>query len=279
MVDNDSYPILECVERESHLERRSNRWVYVIGSPVVRPVKIGVSDDPEKRLSDLQTGSPVPLVLLWQVHGGQRLEAMLHERFATYRTHGEWFDFGDDDPVLTVTEEAARLGYGPLPMIPLPRKPVTPALRPTWRVKPDTVQGRLLDALAGGPATPRDLAHLVGINRGAAYRPLERLVMRGHAVWLPDGRVARVEAPTVDLVKKAPTTRKPASSVAAAEPTNMRVLRVVQGGPVRQKEIAERSGMLPGTVSKVVARLIAAGRLVRLDDGRVARAARTEATA
>jgi DNA-binding MarR family transcriptional regulator len=267
MVDNDSYPILGRVVKGKHLERRSNRWVYVIGSPVVRPVKIGVSDDPEERLDDLQTGSPVPLVLLWQVHGGQRLESLLHERFAASRMHGEWFDLGDTDPVLAVAEEAARLGYGPLPVIPLPRKPITPTPRPAGRVKPDTVRGRLLDALTDGPATPRDLAHRIGAYRGAVYRPLERLVTQGHVEWLPDGRVTRIEAPTVDPVKKV-----------SSESTEERVLRIVQNGPARQKDIAERTGLSKGAVSKVVARLVAAGRLVRLDDGALT-TARTEATA
>jgi len=247
------------------LKRRSNRWVYLIGSEVIRPVKIGVSNDPEARLDDLQTGSPVPLLLLWQAHGGQGLESALHKRFAAHRTHGEWFDFGDADPILTVAEEAERLGYGPLPATPLPRKPVTPAPQPIGRVKPDTVRGRLLDALADGPASPHDLAHRIGINRGSIYRPVERLVRQGHIVWLPDGRVARNEAPTVDLAKK---------PSAAEVSTDERVLSVVQSGPARQKDIAERTGLSKATVSRAVARLVAAGLLARLDDGTVATKAR-----
>lgn len=234
--------------------RISRRWVYVIGSPVVRPVKIGVSDDPEARLDDLQTGSPVPLVLLWQVHGGQRLEAALHERFAAVRTHGEWFDFGDDDPVLTVAEEAARLGYGPLPVIPLPRPPVTVAPRPAARVEPDTVRGRLLAVLTEGPAAPRDLAALVGVDRRAVYRPLERLVSQGHAVWLPDGRLTAVET-----AAPAPTPPKCRERVLEAV--------VAADGPMRQKDIARALSVAPGTVSKAVSALLAAGLLTRLDDG------------
>ncbi|MEU3363876.1 MarR family transcriptional regulator [Streptomyces pseudogriseolus] len=240
--------------------RISRRWVYVIGSPVVRPVKIGVSDDPEARLDDLQTGSPVPLVLLWQVHGGQRLEIALHERFAAVRTHGEWFDFGDDDPVLTVAEEAARLGYGPLPVIPLPRPPVTVAPRPAARVEPDTVRGRLLAVLTEGPAAPRDLAALVGVDRRAVYRPLERLVAQGHAVWLPDGRLTAVEpAATAPAQRKDPEPRK----------ARERVLEAVRAapGPVRQKNIAQALSVAPGTVSKAVSALLAAGLLTRLDNG------------
>lgn len=74
--------------------------------------------------------------------------------------------------------------------------------------------------------------------------------------------------------------RKPPAPPAAApsESTEERVLRIVQDGPARQKEIVEKTGLPKGTVSKVVARLVAAGRLARLDDGTVA-TARTEATA
>lgn len=75
--------------------------------------------------------------------------------------------------------------------------------------------------------------------------------------------------------------RKPPEPPAAppAESTEERVLRVVEGGgAVRQKQIVEESGLPKGTVSRVVARLVKAGRLVRLDDGTVA-TVRTEATA
>jgi hypothetical protein len=248
--------------------RISRRWVYVIGSPVVRPVKIGVSDDPEERLEDLQTGSPVPLVLLWQVYGGQRLESLLHERFTAYRTHGEWFDFGDDDPILTVAEEAARLGYGPLPVIPLPRQPITPAPRPTGRVKPDTVRGRLLAALADGPATPSELAHRVGINRGTVYRPLERLVTQKHAVWLPDGRVARMEPPADGLPVKAPTPKK---MDALKEPGAVeRVLTAAGPDGVTVTDIQAATGLGKSVAYAQLAALVKHGRAVKPRYGRYA---------
>ncbi|MFF4792308.1 MarR family transcriptional regulator [Streptomyces sp. NPDC001276] len=50
-----------------------------------------------------------------------------------------------------------------------------------------------------------------------------------------------------------------------------RVLRLVEdNGPARQKDIAEQAGLPKGTVSKAVTRLLDAGQLARLDDGRVA---------
>ncbi|MFE3206115.1 GIY-YIG nuclease family protein [Embleya sp. NPDC059237] len=62
--------------------KKSKRWVYLIGSPALRTVKIGVSNDPDARLADLQVGSPVALHLLWKTPGGQGLEAALHAYFA-----------------------------------------------------------------------------------------------------------------------------------------------------------------------------------------------------
>jgi hypothetical protein len=90
--------------------------VYLIGSYDVRPVKIGVSENPEKRLKSLSTGSPVPLQLLWSAPGGAALEAALHEYFQPYRVYGEWFDFGDEDPVQLVVAAAARMGHGHWPI-------------------------------------------------------------------------------------------------------------------------------------------------------------------
>ncbi|CAL9539651.1 hypothetical protein SUDANB54_04206 [Streptomyces sp. enrichment culture] len=88
------------------------RFVYLIGSENFRPVKIGTGN-PTRRLPELQTGNPFPLVVLWQVPGDERLEQLLHARFERFRVTGEWFDFPDDmDPVMTVSRAAERLSAG-----------------------------------------------------------------------------------------------------------------------------------------------------------------------
>jgi S-DNA-T family DNA segregation ATPase FtsK/SpoIIIE len=99
-----------------------------------------------------------------------------------------------------------------------------------------------------------------------AFSPADVIALPDRPIWQREP-----VAPVISM-------RKPPEPPAAEESTEARVLRVVQDGPARQKDIAERSGLPKGTVSKVVARLVAAGRLVRLDDGTVA-TARTEATA
>ncbi|MGW6941402.1 GIY-YIG nuclease family protein [Streptomyces xanthophaeus] len=74
-------------------------YVYVIGSAGSTRVKIGTSVSPEKRLKELQTGNPDRLEVLWHTPGGRELEAQLHQVFAEYRGEGEWFDFGDVQPI------------------------------------------------------------------------------------------------------------------------------------------------------------------------------------
>ena len=82
--------------------------VYVIGAPGARVVKIGRSVDIARRLPMIQTGHPERLEVLWTTPGGPLLEGWLHAEFSAYRRHGEWFDFGDLDPVSTVRSAAER---------------------------------------------------------------------------------------------------------------------------------------------------------------------------
>ena len=134
------------------------------------------------------------------------------------------------------------------------------------------------DATAGGwdaHTLPKPGVLMIrGTGRGPA--PVKVWFMDDDQVRaLPPARIwqGTAVAPVISM-------RKPPEPPAAvpSESTEERVLRIVQDGPARQKDIAERTGLSKGAVSKVVARLVAAGRLVRLDDGAVA-PARTEATA
>jgi hypothetical protein len=64
-------------------------------------VKIGKTGDLKKRLGQLQTASPQPLVLLWVGLGDH--ERSLHELLDAWRLCGEWFD-GDSDFLETMAE-------------------------------------------------------------------------------------------------------------------------------------------------------------------------------
>lgn len=92
------------------MDDNTSRWVYLVGSTLTRPVKIGVAKNAEARLDELRVGSPVPLHLIWKTRGGRAMESSLHEYFAAYRIHGEWFDFGDENPAALVATAAVLMG-------------------------------------------------------------------------------------------------------------------------------------------------------------------------
>jgi hypothetical protein len=55
-------------------------------------VKIGYSNDPQRRFSDLTVGCPTRCVLLAIIEGSMSDEKDLHERFKANRIRGEWFE-------------------------------------------------------------------------------------------------------------------------------------------------------------------------------------------
>ena len=75
-------------------------FIYLIGSydrfGKCKGLKIGVSDDPERRVRQLQTGSHdrLELVAHWMASSGSRaysVEAEAHHKFRNHRMIGEWF--------------------------------------------------------------------------------------------------------------------------------------------------------------------------------------------
>lgn len=80
-------------------------FVYVVGPEDSNVVKIGTTTETvPKRLKGIQTGHPYKLGIRWSFGGGAELEGFLHDCFRARRLEGEWFDFGDDDPVRAVSE-------------------------------------------------------------------------------------------------------------------------------------------------------------------------------
>ncbi len=67
------------------------RLVYFIGSDD-GPIKIGLSADPRARLVGLQTSNHGKLSIMAISEGGPILEREYHERFASHRLNGEWFE-------------------------------------------------------------------------------------------------------------------------------------------------------------------------------------------
>lgn len=76
----------------------SKGWVYLIQAESVGLVKIGHTSlrTPLKRVSDLQSGSPVELLFLAAFVGDRRDEKKTHLRFSKLRNHGEWFRWDNE---------------------------------------------------------------------------------------------------------------------------------------------------------------------------------------
>lgn len=90
-----------CLARDKRYGRKIGGFVYFIAPRAFQKggavsdlsvVKIGHTlGNPKDRLKSLQTGSPVPLVVLCYTRGGVDFERALHEKFAEHRSHREWF--------------------------------------------------------------------------------------------------------------------------------------------------------------------------------------------
>lgn len=65
--------------------------IYFVLAQDTGRVKIGYAEDSEKRVIDLQVGSPELLVLVHEEKGGFKEEKEWHERFGAFRLQGEWF--------------------------------------------------------------------------------------------------------------------------------------------------------------------------------------------
>lgn len=75
------------------MPRSTSGYVYFAAHVDVGPIKIGSSADPNSRIIELRTGSPIWLDLLgvMPVENMLTAESGLHRRFAKSRSHGEWF--------------------------------------------------------------------------------------------------------------------------------------------------------------------------------------------
>ena len=71
--------------------KKPGRFVYFIEAVGLHRIKIGVSDNPEKRIKQLSTGSPVELKLIATIAGDSSLEKELHDRFKHLKQDKEWF--------------------------------------------------------------------------------------------------------------------------------------------------------------------------------------------
>lgn len=78
--------------------------LYLISplNSIVGPCKLGFSDNPNRRVKQLQTGYPTTLSLKFfsetdysKIHA-RKLEKFLHRDLNAYKLSGEWFNISDE---------------------------------------------------------------------------------------------------------------------------------------------------------------------------------------
>jgi len=81
------------VARSTRSFKARRTKIYFVQAGKGGPIKIGRADDPDKRLLELQVGSPERLVTLAVFDGPAWLERACHREFSKDQGHlrGEWF--------------------------------------------------------------------------------------------------------------------------------------------------------------------------------------------
>ena len=71
----------------------SEQKTYFFQNPLTKLIKIGKSNNIEKRKKMIEIGTGAELEILYVVD--ENIEGKLHRKFKEYRVHGEWFDDKD----------------------------------------------------------------------------------------------------------------------------------------------------------------------------------------
>lgn len=92
-------------------------FVYLVSTGEDGPVKVGVSDNPESRLSGLQSGNPVKLHIAakWKMPSRQAafdVERAVLDDCGLHRLIGEWID-GPEDGIRALIHHCHVQAEGP----------------------------------------------------------------------------------------------------------------------------------------------------------------------
>ena len=89
----------------------AGQMLYVVGTAPGAPLKIGISEDPFRRLKGIQNGNPLKLQVfqVWAVTHPIPIEGSVHIALADQRMVGEWFNCTLGDAHLAI-ETAAVAG-------------------------------------------------------------------------------------------------------------------------------------------------------------------------
>lgn len=83
-------------------DSRSRQYIYIIKNPDNDRIKIGVSNNVEKRIATLETGAGTKLDLIYKslvCSNAFNIERDVHKYFEEYRIFGEWFSVNENEVI------------------------------------------------------------------------------------------------------------------------------------------------------------------------------------
>lgn len=83
--------------------KKQGKVYFIQSQGPSKPIKIGWSQNVERRLSELQTSNAHKLVILGVLSGTMELEEQMHKKFAHLRLEAEWFQ--NDDQIHRFLQE------------------------------------------------------------------------------------------------------------------------------------------------------------------------------
>lgn len=86
------------------------KYVYLISDSNTYNYKIGISNNPERRIKSLQTGNDNKLKIIHKIlcEYYSDVEKALHYRYNSNKINGEWFELTDND-VTTFPEYCQKI--------------------------------------------------------------------------------------------------------------------------------------------------------------------------
>jgi hypothetical protein len=132
------------------------------------PVKIGYTENRDRRMREVQGMNGEVLTVLATLPGGRKREAELHRRFAHLRRHGEWFEPGPElmDYVRNVRDAVLPVRR--------PQRRAPPLLPPPWHDTSAEGRQRQTEPMIAEPPRPK-LPPDDPLRR--ALRPLAKLLL------------------------------------------------------------------------------------------------------
>lgn len=97
------------------IKRQGFHGIYLVANEVDTPLKVGITNDPVNRLSELQVANFKPMCMqrFWWLPGRKitaRIERSFKEYFADNNIRGEWFDLSLDEAEQFIESRITDIG-------------------------------------------------------------------------------------------------------------------------------------------------------------------------